>query len=205
MEFRSMLKQGNTFVGICMDALIRTPAVAAQTDPWIEATRALRSSIGMEQVTQVHALEHGTIWVLSEKYPKLQLGGASTNQGFYVYGQVDPQILLAAAREALERFKRGEADLAVHPRCGTNLSVGMLLTMGFAFGFNLLLPRRLPNLLMGAGLAAMCSSLLSPSLGAKAQKYVTTDIPMNLSVTGIKTQTDWMGRKTHFVQTHYHS
>ncbi len=199
-----MLKQGNTFVGICMNALIRTPAVA-QADPWIEATRALRSSIGMEQVTQVHALEHGTIWVLSEKYPKLQLGGASTNQGFYVYGQVDPQILLAAAREALERFNQGEADLAVHPRCGTNLSVGMLLTMGFAFGFNLLLPRRLPNVLMGAGLAAMCSSLLSPSLGAKAQKYVTTDIPMNLSIIGIKTQTDWMGRKTHFVQTHYNT
>ena len=122
-----------------------------------------------------------------------------------MYGQVDPQILLAAAREALERFKRGEADLAVHPRCGTNLSVGMLLTMGFAFGFNLLLPRRLPNLVMGAGLAAVCSSLLSPGLGAKAQKYVTTDIPMNLSILGIKTQIDWMGRKTHFVQTQYHS
>ena len=55
-----MLKQGNTFVGICMDALIRTPAIA-KADPWIEATRALRSSIGMEPVTQVHALEHGTI------------------------------------------------------------------------------------------------------------------------------------------------
>jgi hypothetical protein len=189
-----------------MDSLLRNPAIAqAPTDPWIGATRALRSSIGMEQVTQVHALEHGTIWVLSEKYPKSQLGGASTNQGFYIYGQVDPQILLEAAREALERFKRGEDELAVHPRCGTNLSVGMLLTMGFAFGFNLLLPRRLPNLVMGAGLAAVCSSLLSPGLGAKAQKYVTTDIPMNLSIVGIRTQTDWMGRKTHFVQTEYHA
>jgi len=50
---------------------------------------------------QVHALEHATVWVLSESDPRnftggstasardnQGLGGMSTDQGFYLYGQV---------------------------------------------------------------------------------------------------------------------
>jgi len=54
-----------------------------------------------------------------------ELGGLSTDQGFYLYGQVNTAALERAVRVA-QRLTTGEWHLAVHPRCGTNLSVGML-------------------------------------------------------------------------------
>ena len=102
---------------------------------------------------QVHALEHATVWVLGEsesdqitstsknrQFDNELLGGLSTEQGFYLYGQVNIASLQRAVRIALQRLTGGESDLAVHPRCGTNVSVGMLLTVGLALGINLLLP-----------------------------------------------------------------
>jgi len=81
---------------------------------------------------QVHALEHGTIWVLSEGNDNENLGGLSTDQGFYIYGQVNQNNLQQAVHRALQRLQGGEWNLAIHPRCGTNLSVTMVLTAGLA-------------------------------------------------------------------------
>ena len=47
--------------------------------------------------------------------------GRSSFSGFYIYGRVDTEELAAAASEALARLQNGESDLAVHPRCGTNI------------------------------------------------------------------------------------
>lgn len=113
--------------------------------------RQLNFVPGLKEVLtlrQVHALEHATVWVLSQSGPAATaradndlLGGMSTDQGFYLYGRVNIAQLRQAVREALQRIASGEWDLAVHPRCGTNLSVGMLLTAGLAVGINLALPR----------------------------------------------------------------
>jgi len=159
---------------------------------------------------QVHALEHATVWVLSQSGPAATaradndlLGGMSTDQGFYLYGRVNIAQLRQAVREALQRIASGEWDLAVHPRCGTNLSVGMLLTAGLAVGINLALPRGPILQLLGLGAAAAAAAQLAPDVGDLAQRYVTTAIPFNLGVVDITVSHDFWGREAHFVRVRW--
>jgi hypothetical protein len=157
---------------------------------------------------QVHALEHATVWVLSEAKSGLKkvqvdnelLGGLSTEQGFYLYGEVNISDLRRAVILGLNRLINGEWDLAVHPRCGTNASVAMLLTAGLAVGVNLLLPLRPIEQLIGLGLAATTAAELAPDLGSIAQRYLTTAIPFNLAIDNITLTRDFWGRPGHFVK-----
>lgn len=161
---------------------------------------------------QVHALEHGTVWILSEtesaarastpfhlRQDNETLGGLSTDRGFYLYGQVSRWQLERAAYLALQRFRAGEWDLAVHPRCGTNVSVAMLLTAGLAIGSHVLLPRLPLTQLLGLGIAVTTATQLAPDVGQLAQKYLTTAIPFNLELTQVQKTTDFWGRSAHFV------
>ncbi len=160
---------------------------------------------------QVHALEHATVWVLSESARSAAegvseadlLSGMSTEQGFYLYGQVKTLQLQRAVQTALRRITTGSWNLAVHPRCGTNLSVGMLLTAGLTMGFHLLLPRGPITQLMGLGLATTAAAQLAPDVGALAQRYITTAIPFNLVVEGITPLPAQSGRPTHFVRVRW--
>jgi Domain of unknown function (DUF6391) len=174
-------------------------------------------------VRQVHALEHATVWVLSElgrsplasssaQSPSAQspsarlteqLGGMSTERGFYLYGAVDPVTVEWAVHRALQRLVAGEWDLAVHPRCGTNLSVGILLTAGLAIGVNWLLPKDPLGQLLGLGLAATAAAGLAPDFGSLAQRYLTTAIPFNLAVQGVTASRDRLGHPVHFVQVQW--
>lgn len=160
---------------------------------------------------QVHALEHATVWVLSEMAaardpgPESQpdnesLGGLSTDRGFYLYGQVDLNDLRRAVDRALERLRNGEWDLAVHPRCGTNLSVALMVTAGLVLGTHLLLPRGPISQLLGLGLAASTAFQVAPDLGMSAQKYLTTAIPFNLEIVSVSPKNDVWGRSAHFVR-----
>ncbi|MGM3309344.1 DUF6391 domain-containing protein [Anabaena sp. WFMT] len=163
---------------------------------------------------QVHALEHATVWILSEtksaysppgKPTNVQLdnellGGLSTEHGFYLYGDVNISHLRRAVTLAQHRLTSGEWDLAVHPRCGTNLSVAMLLTAGLAIGVHLLLPFRPVEQLIGLGLAATTASELAPDLGFIAQRYLTTAIPFNLETENITRTRDSWGREAHFIK-----
>lgn len=155
-------------------------------------------------VRQVHALEHATVWVLTEFDRRGELlGGMSTEQGFYLYGSVNPQTLQQAVYSALNRITSGEWNLAVHPRCGTNLSVALLLTAGFTLGVNWLMPKDPLGQLLGVGVAAMSASQLAPDLGPIAQRYVTTAIPFNLEIVGIEESQDMWGKPAHFVRVRW--
>lgn len=175
--------------------------------------RQLNFVPGLKEVLtlrQVHALEHATVWVLSQSGPAATaradndlLGGMSTDQGFYLYGRVNIAQLRQAVREALQRIASGEWDLAVHPRCGTNLSVAMLLTAGLAVGINLALPRGPILQLFGLGAAAAAAAQLAPDVGSLAQRYITTAIPFNLSVVDITVSQDFWGREAHFVRVRW--
>lgn len=163
---------------------------------------------------QVHALEHGTVWILSQS-GKLSapsgdgsqfqtdnelLGGLSTEEGFYLYGDVNISSLRRAATLALHRLTSGESDLALHPRCSTNLSVAMLLTAGLAVGMHLLLPRGPVEQLIGLGIATTTASEIAPEIGLFAQKYLTTAIPFNLEIENVTRTHDSWGREAHFVK-----
>lgn len=158
---------------------------------------------------QVHALEHGTVWVLSEtgrrgyQSDNDSLGGLSTANGFYLYGNVKHLDLQKAVRNALQRFKAGEWNLAVHPRCGTNTSVNMLLTASFALGAHLLLPRGPIEQLLGLAFATSTAAQLSPELGISAQKYLTTAIPFNLELTHVAKTQDFWGHPAYFVEVEW--
>ncbi|MDB9518349.1 DUF6391 domain-containing protein [Roseofilum reptotaenium CS-1145] len=155
-------------------------------------------------VRQVHALEHATVWVLTESDRRGELlGGMSTEQGFYLYGSVNPQTLQQAVYSALNRITSGEWNLAVHPRCGTNLSVALLLTAGFTLGVNWLMPKDPLGQLLGVGVAAMSASQLAPDLGPIAQRYVTTAIPFNLEIVRIEESQDMWGKPAHFVRVRW--
>lgn len=159
---------------------------------------------------QVHALEHATVWMLSEGAGSPEgtadnqlLGGMSTERGFYLYGDVTTADLQRAVQRALMRITAGEWNLAVHPRCGTNLSVLMLLTAGMGFGMTMLLPKGPIAQLLGLGIAATAAAQLAPDLGEVAQRYVTTAIPFNLEIAQISARQDFWGRPTHFVEVRW--
>jgi hypothetical protein len=112
-------------------------------------------------IRQNHALEHATIHVLSRYNPYARIMGRSTFTGFHIVGALSTQDVANAATEALVRLQQGEAHLAVHPRCGTNLAVTGVLAGTAAFGATLGRPRskleRLPLALTAATLAAVAA------------------------------------------------
>lgn len=126
----------------------------------------------LEMIRRNHGIEHATVHVLSEGNPALQLVGRADSGGFNIIGDVDPEELASAAQEALRRMKNGHGELAVHPRCGTQLvTLGALTAVAafIAFGSR---PRvsRLPD----AILATTAAAILAQPLGLSLQKYVTT-------------------------------
>ena len=45
-----------------------------------------------------------------------------------MFGDIDTTELRSAIDEAQRRLRAGQADLAIHPRCGTNLAVAGILS-----------------------------------------------------------------------------
>lgn len=125
-------------------------------------------------VRQNHALEHATMHVLSWRYPYARLVGRSGPSGFSIYGSVSTQQVADAATEALARLQQGEAHLAVHPRCGTNLAVTGILAGTAAFGATLGRPRSKLDRLPWALTAATLAAIVAQPLAHRIQEYVTT-------------------------------
>jgi hypothetical protein len=87
------------------------------------------------RVRQNHALEHATITILSGMIPDLSINARSFSEGFIIFRDLDLGQLRRAVDEALRRLQAGEANLAIHPNCGTNLAVGItLMTVGTMLG-----------------------------------------------------------------------
>ena len=124
-----------------------------------------------------HALEHATFHILSGKGLKSTLFGLSDAGGFWVAGDVAAGLLLDSAHEALTRLQGGEAQLAVHENCGTNLVVTGAIAGGMAWlgmlgsgkGFFRKL-ERLPRVIL---LASIGLAIAQP-LGPMIQEKVTT-------------------------------
>jgi Domain of unknown function (DUF6391) len=128
----------------------------------------------VKAVRQHHGIEHATLTLLNRRAPATHLFARSDSRGFVVYGDVATMDLRAAAEEAVARLKAGEAGLAVHPNCGTNL-----VTAGMLSGLAVLLAtsdhrRSLWDRAPGAVLAAMTALMAAPALGRWTQANVTT-------------------------------
>jgi len=121
-----------------------------------------------------HGLEHATIHLLTRH--RYNLSGRSNDSGFVLIGDVPTDKVETAVQEAINRMKKGEHRLAVHPNCGTNLvTAGFLSTLvawvGFGGGKRRDTYERFPMVMM----LMMGVVLFSTPIGMALQKYFTTE------------------------------
>lgn len=124
------------------------------------------------RIRQNHALEHATITILSGYIPNLRLSARSNSQGFTIFGDVDLGQLRRALDEALRRLQAGEAQLAIHPNCGTNLVVGFSLgALGTLLGMT---SSRTSTRVASAAASSFAGVMAARPLGEYVQKHFTT-------------------------------
>lgn len=76
-----------------------------------------------------HGLEHATLNLLARSHPGKAFAGHSDGNGFWILGEISSEELTKTIGTALTKLQAGQADLAIHKNCGTNL-----LVSGFAAG-----------------------------------------------------------------------
>jgi hypothetical protein len=143
----------------------------------------------ISRVRRNHGLEHATLHILAAHLPNAMLVGHSDVGGFWIIGDVPPEMLHAAVQEAITRLRAGEHRLAVHPNCGTNFATaGSLAGLAGAaamLGSGRRLQDKLARLPLAATLATI-ALILSQPLGLLMQARVTTlSDPGSLEVTSI--------------------
>jgi hypothetical protein len=124
------------------------------------------------RVRQNHALEHATFTILARMVPNLNASARSSRDGFIIFGDVDLGVLRKALDEALARLQAGEAELAIHPNCGTNLAVGIsLVTLGTLLG---LASSRTRTRVATAAASSVAGWAAARPLGEYVQRHFTT-------------------------------
>ncbi len=124
------------------------------------------------RIRQNHALEHATITVMSRMDPNLRVSARSSSNGFIIFGDVDLGQLRHALDEALSRLQAGEAELAIHPNCGTNLAVGVsLVTIGTMLG---MASSHTRTRVAAAAASTLTGLAAARPLGELVQKHITT-------------------------------
>ncbi|HEX3639665.1 MAG TPA: DUF6391 domain-containing protein [Ktedonobacteraceae bacterium] len=124
------------------------------------------------RVRQNHALEHATITILSGMVSDLNVSARSSADGFIIFGNVDLGVLRKAMDEALKRLQAGEAELAIHPNCGTNIAVGIsLITLGTLFSLASNQPR---TRIATAAASSLAGLVAARPVGQYVQRHLTT-------------------------------
>ncbi len=157
------------------------------------------------KIRRNHGLEHATVHVLSQRHTHLAVVGRSDWNGFTLYGPLDLSEVDQAAQEALQRLRQGEANLAVHPRCGTVLATTGLLT-GLAAFLAISLDGNSRSrfrwaTIPTAVLATTFAAIFAQPLGLMLQeRYTVSGNPGNLEIKNVNQQA--MGNLTvHRVET----
>ncbi len=125
----------------------------------------------IRRTRQHHAIEHATIHLLTARFPGQRFSGLSDAFGFTIYADVDEMDLRRAVDDAILRMRAGEASLAIHPNCGTNLATSALLATGAA----LIGSRRRGRLdrLATSLLLVLAALVAAKPLGYRLQGYTT--------------------------------
>ena len=155
----------------------------------LQSIQPLLDTPFVRRVRRNHGLEHATIHIMSRKVPRLSVVGRSDGHGFFLYGNVPTEIVKASAQEALERMRKGESNLAIHPNCGTNLVTAASLSAAAVLAALIGSERerggklaRLPLMLTGI----MAALLLSQPLGMQLQRNITTSgDPADLQIVSV--------------------
>jgi len=149
----------------------------------------LSSVLNFEPVSRIrrnHGLEHATLHVLAERFPRTSMAGHSDTGGFWILGDIPEDDVQSAVATALERLRKGEAELAVHPNCGTNfvtsgIFTGVAASMAM-FGAGKRMRDKLERIPLAASLATL-ALIASQPLGLYfQQQFTTSGIPGSLEV-----------------------
>ena len=138
----------------------------------------------LRRTRQHHAIEHATIHMLTREFPNQPFVGYSDPLGFTVAlppaatntspatSVLIDEDIRRAVGDGLLRLQAGEAQLAIHPRCGTNFATTGLLVSLAAVLVNS--TRRPPaDRLLGTLLLVLPMLLLGQRLGNRLQRYTT--------------------------------
>jgi hypothetical protein len=134
-----------------------------------------------QRLRRNHALEHATLHLLAASAvaaPRSvapRLVARTDWSGFWLYGQVPTGQVLAAAQEALARLQGHDEALAVHRRCGTNITAGLLVAGALGYATSRIPARRRHARALALLAAAFGGCWLATPLGLWAQRHVTTD------------------------------
>lgn len=130
----------------------------------------------IRRIRRNHGLEHATVHLLSRKFRGSPLMGRSSDTGFILFADVPQADVEAAVREALNRMKRGEHGLAIHPGCGTSrLTTGILTSIAGIAAASGVSRRDAFNRLPLMMVLMMLAVLVSEPLGLALQKHFTTE------------------------------
>lgn len=125
-----------------------------------------------QNIRRNHAIEHATINVLEQWAGyQLNISGLSVEDGFYIAGIQNPELVEEAALHGLNLLKQGHCHLAIHRRCGTDIAITNFIT---ALIFLILLFSTGIMSILNIVIALLLSNLISPYLGEYIQKYFTT-------------------------------
>ncbi|MBV9119080.1 MAG: hypothetical protein JOZ39_00100 [Chloroflexi bacterium] len=144
------------------------------------------------QLRRNHALEHATIAILQEHDPAVKVIARSTSRGFRLWGTADRDDVRVAVDEALDRLRSGEHSLAIAPRCGTTVAVGVLAgTLALWLSEFLRSPRQ--KLMLGIA-TSLAIAVSAQPVGLLAQRHITTESRLgSMRVSGIRSR--MLGRK----------
>ena len=123
-----------------------------------------------------HALEHATLHMLARTH-KINMAGHSNPTGFFLFGELRTDEIRASLNEAYTRLRSGEAGLAIHPGCGTNLVASAFLPGTLAWlPFQSARSTRARLLLLPLALVfGVFGFILSRPLGTWLQRNITTE------------------------------
>ena len=144
----------------------------------------------LSRIRRNHGLEHATIHILAKRVSGIALAGHSDSGGFWLVGEVSTEQVSTAVTQALQRLRAGEAQLAIHPNCGTNfVTSGTAAGVAGAFAMLGAGPRgrdKLERFPLAAMLATL-ALIVSRPLGSRIQQHITTSgVPGNLEIMEIK-------------------
>lgn len=126
----------------------------------------------LRRTRQHHAIEHATIHLLAARHPRTAIAGLSDPWGFTLYANLPQETVREAVSEALLRLQAGEAKLAIHPNCGTNITTSALLVTAAAMLGNLG-RRHFMDKLATTAFFVLGAIFISQPLGMKLQRYTT--------------------------------
>lgn len=128
----------------------------------------------IRRTRQHHAIEHATLTILAERFPGRRMVGYSDPAGFTLLADIPEEAARRAVAEAMLRLQAGEAHLAIHPNCGTNLlTTGVLVTLAALLGGAGKRPDSLSRFTRALTLV-LPALVISPGLGLRLQQYTTS-------------------------------